>query len=60
MTDKYQPATFPPTKEEALRLAEEREAWAKAARAIDRPGSAKEFELSALLLRFYANSMPLP
>jgi hypothetical protein len=38
-------------------MAEEREAWAKAARERDQPGSAREFELIALLLRFYASTL---
>lgn len=50
---KYEPAVLP-TKEDALTMAEEREAWARAARERDQPGSAREFELTALLLRFYA------
>jgi hypothetical protein len=37
-------------------MATEREAWASAARERDQPGSAREFELTALLLRFYANT----
>ena len=52
MSDKYEPATLP-TREDALIMAGEREAWAKAARERDQPGSAREFELTALLLRFY-------
>jgi hypothetical protein len=35
-------------------MADEREQWAKAAREREQPDSAKEFELTALLLRFYA------
>ncbi len=35
-------------------MAEKHEAWAKAARERAQPGSAREFELIALLLRFYA------
>ena len=31
--------------------------WTKAARERDQPGSAKEFELTALLLRFYAGAV---
>ena len=53
MSDKYEPAALP-TREDALVMAGEREAWAKAARERDEPGSAREFELTALLLRFYA------
>jgi hypothetical protein len=50
--EKYQPTVLP-TKDEALNMAIEREDWAKRARDRDQPGSAKEFELTALLLRFY-------
>lgn len=50
---KYDPATLP-TKQDALAMAGEREGWAVAARERDQPGSAREFELTALLLRFYA------
>ncbi len=53
VSSKYEPAVLP-TREHALTMAEEREAWAKAARERDQPGSAREFELIALLLRFYA------
>ena len=52
MSDKYQPAQLP-TPEDALVMAAERETWAKEARERDHPGTAKEFELTALLLRFY-------
>ena len=54
MTSKYEPATLPKTKAEALILAAEREEWARVAREQDRAGSAREIELAALLLRFYA------
>jgi hypothetical protein len=37
-------------------MATKREAWASAARERDQPDSAREFELTALLLRFYANT----
>ena len=50
---KYEPAVLP-TKHDALTMATEREAWAAQARERDQPGSAREFELTALLLRFYA------
>lgn len=52
---KYEPTTLP-SKPDALIMADEREQWAKAARERDQPGSAKEFELTALLLRFYAHT----
>jgi len=38
-------------------MAAEREDWAKAARERDQPGLAREFELTALLLRFYADTV---
>jgi hypothetical protein len=50
---KYEPTVLP-TKRDALIMALEREEWAKAARERDQPGTAREFELTALLLRFYA------
>ena len=52
--NKYQPAVLP-TKRDALIMAMEREEWARAARGRDQPGTAIEFELTALLLRFYAS-----
>lgn len=57
--DKYTPATLP-TRDEALRMAFERKAWAKTARDQDMSGSAYEFELTALLLRFYAEHTDEP
>jgi hypothetical protein len=53
MSNKYEPAILP-TREHAIIMAGEREAWAAQARERDQPGSAREFELTALLLRFYA------
>ena len=41
---------------DAVAMATEREAWASAACERDQPDSAREFELTALLLRFYANT----
>jgi hypothetical protein len=54
VSSKYEPATLP-TRKDAVATTE-REEWAKAARERDQPGSAREFELTALLLRFYANT----
>jgi hypothetical protein len=54
---KYEPATLPKTKQAAIAMAADREAWAKVAREQDRLGTAKEMELMALLLRFYANAI---
>lgn len=53
---KYQPATLPASKDEAIAMAEEREMWAANARKGDQYGSAREFELMAQLLRFYATT----
>ncbi len=53
MSKKYTPAVLP-SKEDAVRMASEREEWAKAAIDRDQHGSAREFELTALLLRFFA------
>jgi hypothetical protein len=55
VSSKYEPAVLP-TRADALTMATEREEWAKAARERDQPGSAREFELTALLLRFYAGT----
>lgn len=54
--EKYQPATLPASRTEALKMATEREFWAKEAREKDRYGTARELELTALLLRFFATS----
>lgn len=51
---KYEPATLPRNAAEALTFAQEREEWAKEARERDQNGSAREFELTALLLRAWA------
>jgi hypothetical protein len=51
---KYTPAELPKDAREAIALAAEREEWASAARVRDQPGSAREFELTAKLLRAYA------
>lgn len=56
MVSKYEPATLP-TRKDAITMAAEREDWAKAARERDQPGLAREFELTALLLRFYADTV---
>jgi hypothetical protein len=55
VSSKYEPVSLP-TRKDAVAMATEREAWASAARERDQPGSAREFELTALLLRFYANT----
>jgi hypothetical protein len=52
---KHAPATLP-TPAAALAMATERELWARDARARDLTGSAHEWELMVLLLRFYAGS----
>jgi hypothetical protein len=48
MVSKYEPATLP-TRKDAMTMAAERER--------DQPGAAREFELTAMLLRFYANTV---
>jgi hypothetical protein len=52
---KYAKATMP-TPSEALAMAATREEWARDARERDLTGTAHEYELTALLLRFYAGS----
>jgi len=52
---KYTKATMP-TPAEALAMAATREEWARDARERDLAGTAHEYELTALLLRFYAGS----
>lgn len=54
---KYEPAKLPATKQEALAMAEQREEWAEIARERDKPGTAKECELTALLLRAYMETL---
>jgi hypothetical protein len=54
---KYTPAELPKAADEAIALAAEREQWAKEARDRDQPGSAREFELTAKLLRSYADQL---
>jgi hypothetical protein len=54
MTDKYQKATLPNDYPTANKMAEEREEWARLARSYDQHGSAYELELTALLLREWA------
>lgn len=54
MNTKYEPAALPASIAEALSMAEQRETWAKDARDRDLTGTAREYELTALLLRFYA------
>jgi len=49
---KYQPVELPKP-EEAIAMAKEREEWAQQARERDQYGSAREWELTALLLRHY-------
>ena len=56
--DKYKHAVLPVDKQTALKLAEERELWAAEALERLQYGSAREFELTALLLRFYADQLP--
>lgn len=51
---KYEKAQLPSDAQTALEMAAMRDEWAKEALARDQYGSAREFELSALLLRQYA------
>jgi hypothetical protein len=53
--DKYKKTELP-TKADALLMADEYQAWAIDARENDKPGSARQFELMVLLLRFYGQS----
>lgn len=54
VTSKYQPIALPQNAEEAIAWAELREEWARSAHDLDMTGSAREFELTALLLRAWA------
>ena len=56
-TSKYEPVTLPETKAAALTMAADREEWARIAYEQDRLGSTRELELTALLLRFYAEQL---
>lgn len=56
--EKYRPISMPETRHDALTMAQERDDWAKEARERDQPGSAREFELTATLLKLYARSLP--
>lgn len=56
MDEKYKPVELPHSPREALSMADERIEWAVKARDNDKHGIAREFELTALLLRFYANN----
>ena len=49
--EKYTPAVLPETAIELNAAADVRELWAKEARERDQPGTAREFELTALALR---------
>lgn len=51
---KFEKAELPLNDTVAIHMAIEREEWAKEARARDQYGSAREFELTALLLRDWA------
>ena len=58
MTDKHRATELPTTRDDAIRMAVEREAWAIEARGKDLHGAAKEQELTALLLRKTAERLP--
>jgi hypothetical protein len=53
MPDTKYDKTVLPTPENALLLAADREMWAREARNLDKHGTARELELTALLLRHY-------
>ena len=55
---KYDETKLPSTPDAALAMAADREEWARDARSRDLYGTAAEYELSALLLRFYAQHCP--
>ena len=57
--DKYERATLPTTADEATAMADARDSWAEHARKSDLNGSAREMELCADLLRFYAGTLQL-
>lgn len=52
--EKYTPAVLPETVAALNVAADMRELWAKEARERDQPGTAREFELTALALRALA------
>lgn len=54
---KFEKPTLPTSKKQALDMAMQREEWAIAARMQHKDGSAKEFELTALLLYFIAKHL---
>lgn len=56
ITTKFKSATLPSSPEEAHAMANDREAWAEEARQTDKNGSAREWELTALLLRAWAET----
>lgn len=57
MSEKYESAKLPETPEEAEGMALLREQFAEEARRMDKHGTAKEFDLTALLLREYAKDL---
>lgn len=52
--NKYRKGNLPGTPEEALEMAADRDLWAKEARDRDQYGTAIEWEITASLLRFFA------
>lgn len=52
--EKFERATLPKTRDEAVSMADARDEWALHARENDMNGSAREMELCADLLRVYA------
>lgn len=57
MPEKFTPLSLPQTPDEAIKYAEEREAWARLARDNDKWGSVKEFEFTAAVLRKLAENL---
>lgn len=53
---KYEKPELPINDTVAVHMAQDREEWAKEARSRDQYGSAREFELTALLLREWAKT----
>ena len=58
-TEKFNRQPLPTTRDEAIAMATARDEWAIHARKSDMNGSAREMELCADLLRFYAGTLQL-
>lgn len=55
--EKFRPAELPKTRAEAEAMLSERRALAELCRSQDKNGSAREFELTVLLLEKYAETL---